>query len=325
MDWKHAFSRRLPRLIAGAMIAALAPLAAQAQESADAEKMRALSLELVNKARAEHKLPPLKPGKEITAAAKYHAADMLRRNFYGHSSPEGKGVGDRFQKAGGGQWQMTAENIARCTNCEVNMKTVENLHSGWMNSKAHRENILRKGISEFGFSLVGAPGKPMYAVQTFAGPGFGGVSGGPGKKVSEKEAVAKALELLNAERKKAGKPALVESAALSKAVRSMVPAKAVEGFSLSQAGKVMDALPKADRDDWASLKVLAFACGGCGTEPTDADIRFFVKQWLGNPNNKATLLDGDVTAMGFALAASGKGKKVALGVVGKKHPQQAAR
>jgi len=76
---------------------------------------------------------------------------------------------------------------------------------GWMNSKAHRENILRKGITEFGFSLVGAPGKPMYAVQTFAGPGFGGgMAGTLSKKVSEKEAVAKALELLNAERKKAG-------------------------------------------------------------------------------------------------------------------------
>ena len=74
-----------------------------------------------------------------------------------------------------------------------------------MNSKAHRENILRKGITEFGFSLVGAPGKPMYAVQTFAGPGFGGgMAGTLSKKVSEKEAVAKALELLNAERKKAG-------------------------------------------------------------------------------------------------------------------------
>ena len=127
-----------------------------------------------------------------------------RRNFYGHDSPEGKGVGDRFQKAGE-QWQMTAESIARCTNSAVNMKTLENLHGGWMNSKVHRENILRKGITEFGFSLVGTPGKPMYAMQTFAGPGFGGgMAGTLGKKVSEKEAVAKALELLNAERKKAG-------------------------------------------------------------------------------------------------------------------------
>ena len=54
------------------------------------------------------------------------------------------------------------------------------------------------------------------------------------------------------------------------------------------------------------------------------DVRFFVKEWMDKPGNKATLMDGDFTYMGFALVASGKGKKVALSVVGKKHSQQAA-
>jgi Cysteine-rich secretory protein family len=262
------------------------------------------------------------------ACASEQTWQRRQRNFYGHDSPEGKGVGDRFQKAGGKQWQMTAENIARCTNYAVNMKTVEDLHGGWMNSKAHRENILRKGITECGFSLVGAPGKPMYAVRTFAGPGFGGgMAGTLGKKVSEKEAVAVALELLDAERKKAGKPPLAESPALTKALRSMVPSGKVDGFSLSQTGKVMDALPEKDRDDWANQKILAFAfaCGGCGIEPTDADVRFFVRECMDKPGNKATLMDGDFAHMGFALVASGKGKKVALSLLGKKQPQQAAR
>jgi hypothetical protein len=108
-------------------------------------------------------------------------------------------------------------------------------------------------------------------------------------------------------------------------LRSMVPSGKVGGFSLSQTGKVMDALPEKDRDDWANLKILGFACGGCGIEPTDADVRLFVKEWMDKPGNKATLMDGDFTYMGFALVASGKGKKVALSVVGKKQPQQAAR
>ncbi len=327
VDQKPSLSRKSFALIVSLALAAFMCLPARAQESAEAEKLRALSLQLVNKARAEQKLPPLQIGKEVNEAAKAHAADMLRRNFYGHVSPEGQSIQDRFLKVAGSRWRITAENIARCTGCGADAATVQELQRGWMNSKAHRENILRKGITQFGFSIVTQAGKPVYAVQTFAGPGVSGIAGAgeTGKKVTEKESVAKALELLNKERKQAGKPSLAEAASLTKAARSLLAKKKLDDFSLAQTVKVMDALPEAERDDWESLKILAFACGGCGREPTDADVRFFVKDWLGKPGNRAMLLDGSYTYLGFALAASGQGKKVALGVVGKKHPKQADR
>ncbi len=306
------------------VLALAPPTAARAQEAGGAETLRALSLELVNKARAEQKLPPLQIAREINEAAKAHAGDMLRRNFYGHVSPDGTSVQDRFLKAGGSRWLLTAENIARCTGCAVDVATVHELQRGWMNSKLHRENILRKGITHFGFSIVSQAGRPVYAVQTFSGPGVSGMAGTgqPGKKISEKEGVANALELLNKERKAAGVPVLTEAPALTKAAGSMMNRKKLDEFSLAQTGKLMDALPAAERDDWESLRVLAFACGGCGGEPTDADVRFFVKEWLGNAKNKAMLMDGAYGHLGFVLAASGQGKKVALGVIGKKHPKQ---
>jgi uncharacterized protein YkwD len=306
------------------MLALGATTAARAQEAGEADRLRALALELVNKARAEQKLPPLQIGKEVNEAAKAHAADMLRRNFYGHVSPEGKSIQDRFQKAGGSRWLLSAENIARCTGCAVDVATLQELQRGWMNSKPHRENILRKGITHFGFGIVTQAGKPVYAVQTFSGPGVSGMagSGQPGKKISEKESVAKALELLNKDRKAAGVPALTEATALTKAAGSMMNRKKLDDFSLAQTGSLMDALPAAERDDWASLRVLAFACGGCGGEPTDTDVRFFVKEWLGNAKNKAMLMDGAYGHLGFVLAASGQGKKVALAVIGKKHPKR---
>jgi uncharacterized protein YkwD len=294
---------------------------ALAQESSDADKLRVQALELVNKARAEHKLPPLQLGKEINAAAKYHAADMLRRNFYDHTSPEGKTVADRYQSAGGSRWKITAENIARCIGCDVSAKTVEDLQRGWMNSKGHRENILRQGIAQFGFSIVGEAGRPLYAVQTFTGPG---VPSGLGadeqpRRLSDAEATAKALEILNKERKAAGRPAFVESPALTKAVRSLLPTPTkLDDFNLSQTGKVMEALPPAERKEWLSLATLAGACGGCGTEPTDVDVRSFVQQWLGNASNKAMVMNPASTDLAFALVASGQGKKVALAVLGRK-------
>ena len=307
-------------LVALAVLLRIEAVPLKAQETADAEKLRTLALELVNKARADNKLPPLQIGKDINEAARFHAADMLRRNFYDHTSPEGKNVADRYQKAGGSRWRITAENIARCTGCDVSVKTVEDLQRGWMNSKGHRENILRQGIAQFGFSVVTAAGQPLYAVQTFTGPGVpnGLRPNEQPKRLSESEVVAKALELLNKERKQAGRPALMESPALTKAVRSLLPQKKLETLSLEQTGRVMDALPSSDRKEWAHLAILAAACGGCGAEPTDIDVRTFVQQWLENGGNKAMVMNPGSTHLGFALVASGQGKKIALAVLGKK-------
>lgn len=327
----HSKSRRpgtgrFPLLSAMLVVVALAaPVAAQ--ESADAEALRALALQLLNKSRAENGLPPLQIGKEINEAAKFHAADMLRRGFYGHDSPEGQSVKERYEKAGGGRFLLTAENIARCTDCKISTKTVEFLQSAWMNSKGHRENILSKGVTHFGFSVVWAPGKPLYAVQTFAGPGIQrGVAGGAAlKKLSAAEIVAKALALVNQERKQAGRPALVESASLTKAVRAILPARnAVENFSIPELGKVKEALPAGERDDWTSLGMLASSCGGCGTDMTEADVRTFLRQWLDKGNNRDMVLNPRSTHLAFAIAASGQGKKVALAVVGRKEAAEPA-
>lgn len=293
---------------------------ALAQDNADAEKLRALALELVNKSRAEQKLPPLQTAKEANEAARAHAADMLKRGFFDHNSPEGKTIQDRFVKAGGSRWRLTAENIARCTGCGPDAARLEEFHRGWMNSKGHRENILRKGLTQFGFAIVAAPGRPVYAVQTFNGPGL--PSGlGPNeqpKRLSDAEAAAKALELLNKERKQSGLPAFTPSPALSKAARGLLPAKSLDNFSMAQLDKIRDKLPAAERAEWQGLTTLAIACGGCGGEPTDVDVRSFVRQWLAEPKNKERMLNRDNTHLGFALAANGHGKKVALSVLGKK-------
>jgi uncharacterized protein YkwD len=293
---------------------------ALAQESAGLEKLRVLSLELVNKSRMEHKLPPLQIDKKANEAARVHAADMLKRGFFDHNSPEGKTVGDRFVKAGGSRWRLTAENIARCTGCEPDAARLEEFHRGWMNSNGHRENILRKGMTQFGFAIVAAPGRPVYAVQIFNGPGLpNGL--GPNeqpKRLSDAEVVTKALELLNKERKQNGRPAFVESPALTKAARALLPQKSLENFSLAQINKIRDRLPAAERGGWQGLTTLAIACGGCGGEPTDIDVRSFVRQWLADPKNKERMLNPATTHLGFALAANGNGKKVALSVLGER-------
>jgi uncharacterized protein YkwD len=309
----------LPRMVLCGL-ALIAPFAACAQESPEAEKLRARSLELVNKSRAEQKLPPLVIDAKANEAARAHAADMLKRGFFDHNSPEGKTIQDRFIKAGGSRWRLTAENIARCTGCAMDAAQVEEFHRGWMNSKGHRENILRKGLNQYGFAIVAAAGRPLYAVQTFNGPGLpnGLAANEQPKRLSDAEATKRALELLNRERKENGRPAFAESPALSKAARSLLPSKSLENFTLAQVSGIRDKLPAAERANWQGLTTLAIACGGCGGEPTDVDVRSFVRQWLADPKNKERMLDPANTHLGFALAANGNGKKVALSLLGKK-------
>ncbi|NJM34698.1 MAG: CAP domain-containing protein [Rhodomicrobium sp.] len=145
---------------------------AQAEE-ASLNKLRMLALQLVNASRKEHKLSPLALESKLTEAAQFHASDMMRRSYYAHSSPEGKTVADRYQKAGGSRWVLTAENIAKCDGCPpaLSEAQIRKLHEGWMNSPGHKANILRAGLTGFGYGLAVTSGGTLYAVQTFAGPG----------------------------------------------------------------------------------------------------------------------------------------------------------
>jgi uncharacterized protein YkwD len=116
-----------------------------AASTGDLEELRARALELVNQARREQGLQPLELGPNVNQAALSHARDMLRRNYYSHTSPEGETVQDRYVEAGGSKWRLTAENIARCAGCTSGPDTeaVERLHRGWMNSPEHRHSAPR--------------------------------------------------------------------------------------------------------------------------------------------------------------------------------------
>jgi uncharacterized protein YkwD len=141
-------------------------------QGADLAAMREEALVLVNAAREGQELPPLKAGGPLNEAAQAHAEDMLARDYYGHESPEGKTVRDRYLAAGGSPVEVAAENIAMCEGCPAppDLARVRDFHEGWMQSPGHRENVLAQGLERFGFGVAGG-GDEIYAVQTFAGTG----------------------------------------------------------------------------------------------------------------------------------------------------------
>jgi uncharacterized protein YkwD len=168
MDGTTMLGRRNVLLILGALAAS--PVSAVcAQAAAELEGWRKRMLDLTNAARDEAKARALALEPTLSDAAQAHAADMLKRGYFEHETPEGEGIEDRYGKAGK-HWAWTGENIFQCSGCTpVTDEVLAEIHQDWMASEGHRENILDKEYTALGFGLA-VDGEELYAVQAFAAP-----------------------------------------------------------------------------------------------------------------------------------------------------------
>lgn len=289
----------------------------------------AAQLALVNAERARRGLPGLRTTPELSEAARAHAEDMVGRHYFSHESPDGTSAADRYHAAGGSPWEMVAENIADCRRCGrvVTMADLAEFHRGWMNNPGHRGNILDAGLTAFGFAVVTDGRGRQVAVQDFAGPGASMASveriipasvpaGLPGLGRERGEALLQ--QAVNAERRRAGAPALDASIALSAAAGLLLertmdaahrPGGGLGGFTLEET------LPAELLTPWREMVMLAGACGGCGAVVTDGDAAYFEGTWLAAGANRRELLENGFTHLGFAMAADGGGGKFAIAVL----------
>lgn len=100
-----------------------------------------------NKARANNGLPALQFSPSLDQAAQAKAEDMAAKNYWSHVTPDGKEPWAFIDKAGY-KYYKAAENLAY--GFDNNDSTV----IGWMNSPAHRANVLDSQLSEVGFGIV---------------------------------------------------------------------------------------------------------------------------------------------------------------------------
>jgi uncharacterized protein YkwD len=136
-------------------------------------RMRLLALQLVNRDRKKKGIAPLVEDRRLNRAATLHSEDMLRRNFYGHVNPDGKGATERYAAVGGSG--PATDNLAYLQQPGWQYAVDENLlrmvHKGWMGSASHRPNILNSQAGRFGFGMaVSAKKDRVYMVQMFALP-----------------------------------------------------------------------------------------------------------------------------------------------------------
>ncbi|MFC8277656.1 CAP domain-containing protein [Streptomyces sp. NPDC057271] len=114
---------------------------------------------LANSERGKAGCSPLRADGRLHESAQAHADDMADRDYYGHTTPEGRDAGDRITAAGY-TWSSWAENIHR------GPRTPVEAMEDWMNSDGHRRNILNCSLKDLGVGVALTSNGPWW-VQNF--------------------------------------------------------------------------------------------------------------------------------------------------------------
>jgi uncharacterized protein YkwD len=161
--------RRFLPAFAVMVLLGLTPLAPAAERT----RNTALVLTLINEARAQGRFcgddhyppaPPLNTSTKLERAARSHAADMARRNYFDHTAPDGSAPKQRVQREGYSS-QLTGENIA------FGPESAQEAVAGWLASPGHCANIMDARFQETGIGIAhGRKRGHIYWVQVFGWP-----------------------------------------------------------------------------------------------------------------------------------------------------------
>ena len=103
---------------------------------------------LVNHHRTSLGLAPLAWRADVAAVAQAHSQDMLDRNYFSHTTPEGATPWDRLAAAGI-TYASAGENIA------YGYPTAETVLAAWLASPGHKANIENPNFTHQGIGLAG--------------------------------------------------------------------------------------------------------------------------------------------------------------------------
>lgn len=109
-------------------------------------------LRLMNEARQERGLSPLRFSNALQRAAQAHVEDIVSHNYeLTHTGSDGSSIGERVRRENY-SYRSVGENVA------AGHSSAEDTFEQWMNSRGHRENILNPDFSEVGMSYyINAP------------------------------------------------------------------------------------------------------------------------------------------------------------------------
>ncbi|MBP6856456.1 MAG: hypothetical protein KBC42_01485 [Candidatus Pacebacteria bacterium] len=126
----------------------------------------AVLVDLTNDTRVSENKTPLIVNPQLEFAAQLKASDMVSKNYFAHTSPEGITPWYWFKKAGY-SFSYAGENLA------VGFVQSEDVNNGWLNSPTHKANIIDEHFTEIGIATMKGVRKgkdAVYVVQMFGKP-----------------------------------------------------------------------------------------------------------------------------------------------------------
>ena len=155
--------RRVALVLAAAATLGLTPMvAASPAAEATTPTVQQQVVQLVNAQRAKVGCPALVTDARLSRAAQAHSADMAKRRYFSHTTPEGRTFVQRIRAQGyTGSW--LGENIA------AGQTSAKAVMDAWMKSPGHRANILNCHYKAIGVGYaIGGPYR-YYWTQDFGG------------------------------------------------------------------------------------------------------------------------------------------------------------
>ena len=121
----------------------------------------ALVFHLTNACRRMNNVPAVTYSEDVSLASQFHSNDMVARNYFAHTSPEGNSQVDRYFAF---QINYTAygENIVR----GLGMSPYDIVNS-WYNSSGHRRIMLKPEYTELGVGIAVNDSGYVYATQNY--------------------------------------------------------------------------------------------------------------------------------------------------------------
>lgn len=153
-------ARILTALAAGAILG-IAPASAAAscpEETTSAADLSEYQLEesvtcLINERRTDAGRKRVRDNSRLRHAAVDHSSAMVSSGFFAHTAPNGNSFVDRIESSGymrGARHWLVGENLVWGTG---ELSTPAGLVKAWMESPAHRANLLRGRFNEVGVGV----------------------------------------------------------------------------------------------------------------------------------------------------------------------------
>lgn len=162
---------------------AISPLLQMQTNRLLADLTQDLIIKEVNPVREKNSLLKLNISKNLSAAAQAKAEDMIKKDYFSHTGPDGKRPWEWIKEAGY-NYASAGENLA------INFSDPIALVNAWMNSPSHAKNILNGYFENIGVGIAKGEfkGKEATIAVMFLG-----------RKISEHSKTAKVLAVSDQE------------------------------------------------------------------------------------------------------------------------------